>query len=459
MVEVRPFRGVRYNPARIQDLSLVVCPPYDVIDPADQDFYHSLHPWNAIRLDLGKSSPDDSGGESRYSRAARLWREWLREGVLIEEKEPGYYLLEEEFEETGGARVVRRGIIALLRLEEGSGRGRGVQLHEATHPGPKEDRLALMKATAANFSQIFALYRDPSGALREILEAPPSSGGCGEALGRDRVRRRLFFLGDPVANRKIEAFFSEKDLFIADGHHRYETALAYRAWRRSIEPGAGGPLPWDYVLVYLAECQDPGLRVYPTHRILWGYPRWDSRSFFSAAERFFAIRSIPWPVPGSLGSGSGCRAAAGQAETAGRGNGGPRIRCFLPGLRQGWEFALKPGGGPVETFPPDMHPLLRSLDVTILHEVLLGRVLGMSARDQETGGYLRYVKGEEAALETLGSGPGAQAAFLLGPPPIGSIMELASLGIRMPQKTTFFYPKLLTGLVFRRMAAVGEGLE
>lgn len=453
MVEVKPFRGIRYNPERIQDLSLVVCPPYDVIDPADQDFYHSLHPWNAIRLDLGKSS----GGENRYSRAARLWREWLREGILIEEKDPGYYLLEEEFEETGGTLVVRRGLIALLRLEEGASPRGGVQLHEATHPGPKEDRLALMKATAANLSQIFALYRDPSGALREILERPPPNGSCGEALGQDRVRRRLFFLGDPIAHRQIEAFFSGKGLFIADGHHRYETALAYRAWRRSIESGASEPLPWDYVLAYLAECEDPGLRVYPTHRILWGYPRWDSRLFFSAAERYFEIRTIPWPAPGNLGSG--CRTMAGRKETAGFVNGRPRIRCFLPGQRQGWQFVLKASGGPVEIFPPDMHPMLRSLDVTILHEVLLGRVLGMSAREQETEGYLRYVKGEEAALETLGSEPDAQAAFLLGPPPIRSIMELASLGIRMPQKTTFFYPKLLTGLVFRGMEAVGESLE
>jgi uncharacterized protein (DUF1015 family) len=453
MVEVRPFRGIRYNPRRIQDLSLVTCPPYDVIDPTEQDFYHSLHPWNAIRLDLGKSSKEDSEGENRYSRAARLLDEWLREGILVEEREAGYYLLEEQFQEGEGTLVVRRGLIALLRLDEGSGQ-RGVRLHEATHPGPKEDRLALMKATAANLSQIFVLYQDSSGVLREILETPPLNGACGEALGRDGVRRRLFFLGDPGTHRRIESFFSERDLFIADGHHRYETALAYRAWRRGLEPGASGPRPWDYVLVYLTGSEDPGLRVYPTHRILWGYPLWEAQSFFSRAERFFDIQAIPWPTPGDVGRDG--RAMAEQTRQVGD-DGRPRIRCFLPGRREGWQFFLRTGAASSsELFPADTHPLLRSLDVAVLHEVLLGRVLGMSRQDQETGGYLRYVKGEEAALETLEAGPEAQVAFLLDPPPIRSIMELASQGIRMPQKTTFFYPKLLTGLVFRRISAAGE---
>lgn len=450
MVEVRPFRGIRYNPRRIQDLSLVACPPYDVIDPDEQDFYHSLHPWNAIRLDLGKQSHDDSESENRYIRAARLLDEWLREGILIEEREEGYYLLEEQFQERQGALVVRRGLISLLRLDEESGQ-RGVRLHEATHPGPKADRLALMKATAANLSQIFVLYQDPSGVLREILETPPPNGACGEALGRDGVRRRLFFLGDPAVHRRIESFFSERDLFIADGHHRYETALAYREWRRGLEPAASGPRPWDYVLVCLTASEDSGLRVYPTHRILWGYPSWDAESFFSRAGRFFDIQAIPRPGPADIG-----RAMAGRTRQGGD-DERPRIRCFLPGRREGWQFCLRTGvASSLDLFPPDTHPLLRSLDVTVLHEVLLGRVLGMSRQDQETGGYLRYVKGEEAALETLEAGKEAQAAFLLGPPPIRPIMELASQGIRMPQKTTFFYPKLLTGLVFRRMSAIGE---
>lgn len=453
MVEVRPFRGIRYNPRRIQGLSLVVCPPYDVIDPAEQEFYHALHPWNAIRLDLGKQSKDDSEGENRYSRAARLLDEWLREGILIEERQEGYYLLEEQFQEREGTLVVRRGLIALLRLDEESSH-KGVRLHEATHPGPKADRLALMKATAANLSQIFVLYQDPSGVLREILETPPLNGGCGEGLGRDGVRRRLFFLGDPVVHRRIESFFSERDLFIADGHHRYETALAYRAWRRGLEHGASGLRPWDYVLVYLTGSEDPGLRVYPTHRILWGYPFWDVESFLSKGERFFDIQAIPWPAQGDIVRNG--RAVAGETRQWG-GDERPRIRCFLPGRREGWQFYLRTGAASSsEFFPPDTHPLLRTLDVTVLHDVLLGRVLGMSRQDQETGRYLRYVKGEEAALETLETGSEAQAAFLLGPPPIRSIMELASQGIRMPQKTTFFYPKLLTGLVFRRMPAVGE---
>lgn len=456
MVEVRPFRGIRYNPDRIQDLSLVVCPPYDVLDPADQDFYHSLHPWNAVWVDFGKSSEDGPKAENRYSRAARLLGEWLRQGILIEEKEEGYYLLEEQFEDARGIPVVRRGLIGLLRLEEGQAR-RGVQPHEATHPAPKEDRLALMKATAANLSQIFILYQDASGALSEILEGPSKNRSCGEALGRDGVRRRLFFLGDPIAHKRIEAFFSDRDLFIADGHHRYETALAYRAWRRSLEPGTSEPLPWDYVLVYLASCEDPGLRVYPTHRILRGYPRWDSHSFLSAAERFFDVRATPWPAPGTHSSGG--PALEGQIDTGGHEDGRPRIRCFLPGQPHGWEIVPKVNGGPLELFPADMHPLLRALDVTVLHEILLGRVLGMTRQEQATGGYLRYVKGEKAALEALDVGPDAQAAFLLGPPPIRIIMELASLGIRLPQKTTFFYPKLLTGLVFRRMPAVGEKAE
>lgn len=443
MVELRAFQGILYNRNRIGDLSAVVCPPYDVISPAEQELYYSLHPCNAIRLDWGKGLPEDSEPENRYTRAARLLDAWLSDGVLVKEEEPGYYLLEEEFREPDGSPVLRHGLISLLRLEEARP-GAPVRLHEFTHAGPKQDRLELMKSTRANLSQVFALYQDPSGMLEQLFREARAGCARGEAAGRDGVERRLFFLGGRDVQREIEAFFRDKSLFIADGHHRYETALVYRGWRRTQEKEAGGVQPWDYILMYLTNSEGPGLRVYPTHRILTGYPGWDADRFLGLARKVFQIEETgPAEDPGWRMLSSS-RSGERPDESA-------RICCFLKGHEGRYLLSLREPEKAASLFPAEMHPLMRSLDVSLLHEVLLGRVLGMSREAQEKGGFFLYAKGEDAALEMLQSQTSHQAAFLLGPPDIRKIMELSALGIRMPQKTTYFYPKLLTGLVFRRI--------
>ncbi|MEW6442867.1 MAG: DUF1015 domain-containing protein [bacterium] len=444
MVELKPFRGIRYDTQRVGDLSRLVCPPYDVIPPHEQEFYHSLHPCNAVRLDFGLSRPEDSQDDNRYTRAAGWLSTWLSQGVLIREEHPGFYLLEEQFRNQEGAAVTRHGLIGLLRLEEDRPGG-SVRLHEFTHSGPKRDRLELMKATGANLSQIFVLYEDDSRMLEGLLRDASALAARGRAEGRDEVRRRLYFVSRPGLLRQIEQFFRQKSLFVADGHHRYETALAYRAWVRArAESGRAAFEAGDYLMVYLTNSMSPGLCVYPTHRILSGYPGWDPEAFLRAAGDFFEIE------PGGPRDEPVSRSQAFRRlkESA---HGPARIAFFSKGLDNGYLLSLSDPERAASLFPPTTHPLMRSLDVTILHELLLGRILGMSRDAQDKGESLIYVKGEEAALAALDQGASHQAAFLLGPPAVRTIMELSGLGIRMPQKTTYFYPKLLTGLVFRKM--------
>jgi uncharacterized protein (DUF1015 family) len=443
MVELRPFRGILFNEPRIGDLSRVVCPPYDVISLEEQEAYYSLHPCNVIRIDLGRVFPGDSGEETRYTRAARFLDEWLSDGILIQEKARGYYLLEETFLDPEGRPVTRQGLIGLLRLEEDRP-GASVRLHEFTHAGPKEDRFELMKATSANLSQVFALYQDPSGFLADSSLRGQAGCGRGEAVGKDGVKRRMFFLGEPAVQRRIEAFFEEKSLFIADGHHRYETALAYRTWRRGQEKKAGRQDGWDYIMVYVTNSESPGLRVYPTHRILTGYPRWDPDGFLRSAREVFEIQEMaPAEDPD-------CRKRFFRWLKEAP-DGASRIGCLFKDHEVFFLLSIRDPVRAASLFPSGMHALMRSLDVSILHTVLLGRILGMSREEQENEKHLLYVKGEDAALEALNRDQRHQAAFLLGPPAIRNIMELSGLGIRMPQKTTYFYPKLLTGLVLRRI--------
>ena len=443
MVELRPFRGILYNQTRVGDLTRVVCPPYDVISPEEQSSYYSMHPCNVIRIDFGKVFPEDSERENRYTRAARFLEGWLSDGTLKQEKTPGFYLLEETFLDSEGSPVTRQGLIGLLRLEDDHP-GASIRLHEFTHAGPKQDRFELMKTTCANTSQVFALYQDPSGLLADIFAMRQAGCDRGEAVGEDGVRRRLYYLGESSVQRRIEAFFRDRSLFIADGHHRYETALAFRAWRRDQAPETGSHGGWDYIMTYVTNSESPGLSVLPTHRILTGYPGWNPDAFLRSAREIFEIQEMAPAGDPDCRKRFFCRLRESP-------DGVSRIGCFFKGHEVFYLLSVKDTERAASLFQAETHALMRSLDVSILHTILLGRILGMSRQEQENERNLLYVKGEESALEVLNRDPRHQAAFLLGPPAIRKIMELAGYGVRMPQKTTYFRPKLLTGLVLRRI--------
>ena len=447
MVSFIPFRGIHYNGDKIQDLSSVVCPPYDVISPEEQNFYYDLHPCNAIRLDLTKGLPGDNETENRYTRSAANFQQWLEEGILVQDQQPAYYLLEERFEDTRGNPLVRYGLIGLARLEENHA-GASIRPHETTHAGPKKDRFELMKSTEANFSPIFSLYQDDTFMIQKLFEKGPADGHYLKAegqKGQNKVCCRMFPVYDPQEQQKIEAFLKDKLLLIADGHHRYETALKFRDWKRSQGAGRQDALSsYDYTMMYVTNIESPGLCLYPTHRILKQPPVLDFDHFVQSVQEHFEVQKIGPYQEADAQKRFLRRLKEGTENTITIGCcfKKPEICCLL--------IAKSPEK--VMSLFPEFYPeLVRSLDVSILHEIILNQCLGISKDIQDQGEILIYVKGEEATLSMLEQTPSLQAAFLLNPSSIQKIMQIAFSGIRLPQKTTYFFPKLLTGLFFRKM--------
>jgi len=443
MAEFRPFCGVRYLGDASGDVSRLICPPYDIISPEQQGFYYDLHPHNAIRLDFGRMLPGDDESENRYLRAARCLRDWTAEGILVQDERPGYYLLEERFQDEQGRPRVRYGITGLKRLEENRP-GSSIRPHEATYDGPKQDRLRLMKATAANLSPIFAVYQDPSGALEEVFRQEGVGGKSVEATGQDGVWRRLSVLQDPGRVAKIGAFLGERPLLIADGHHRYETCLTYRDWRRAQEGNPPEVMPYDYTMMYITNMESPGLCVYPAHRILRSFGGGDPETFLRAVAEHFTVERLG-------GSGdAGCRERF-TREMRSVPDGGMKIGCKFKRPDLFCVLSVPRVRGVFPLFPAETPELVRSLDVSVLHEIVLGRCLGMSREDQAREEFILYAKGEDAALERLEQETDAGAAFFLNPAPVRQIMQIAFEGFLLPQKTTYFFPKVMTGFVFRTL--------
>jgi uncharacterized protein (DUF1015 family) len=443
MAEFRPFRGIRFHEDPARDISRLICPPYDVISPEQQQFFYDLDPHNAIRLDFARALPGDDGNNNRYLRAATDFREWMSRGILVQDPDPGYYLLEERFEDEQGRSRVRCGIVGLKRLEENRP-GASIRPHEATYAGPKQDRFLLMKATASNFSPIFAVYQDDSFTLEKIFEQGPPDGRMVEATGQDGVRRRLFVLRDPERMERIGTFLGERPLLIADGHHRYETSLAYRDWRRAQETGTGDAAPYDYTMMYITNMDSPGLCVYPAHRILRTFPGMDPETFLRALGDVFSVERM-----GASGE-AGCRDRF-VRELRDVPAGGLKIGCKFKDPDLFCILSVADTNRLSALFSPDTHPLVQSLDVSVLHEIVLGRTLGISREDQAREERILYAKGEGPALELLERGPDLWAAFFLNPAPVTKIMQIAFEGILLPQKTTYFFPKVMTGFVFRSM--------
>ncbi len=432
-LEVEPFRAVRYAEGAPGGLSRRIAPPYDVISPAQRDALASRDPHNVVELIL----PQDRPGEDRYARAGRTWRQWLAEGVLREDAEPALYVLHQRFSWDGEPRL-RRGFLARLRLREFAD---GVVLpHEKTLSGPKADRLALFQEVRANLSPIFSLYPDERGEVDALL-APavdrlPDAAASGDD-GHGPIENRLWRVGDPGVIGRVREAMAARRAYIADGHHRYETALNYakQADARRPDPGA----PHHFVLSYFCAMSDPGLLILPTHRLLHGLPGFELGRLLAAAGGEFTITPIQEDLKEEEGRS---RALAALREA------GERRPSFLAVDRgRAALLSLSPGlrlEGIVE-LPRSSE--VRGLDVTLLHGLVFQRILGLSPASQERKENLDYVKDAAEAVAAVAAGT-AQAAFLLNPTRMGQVRSVAEAGEAMPQKSTFFYPKLPSGLVF-----------
>ena len=443
MADIRPLPGIRYAPG--SDLAAVVTPPYDVISPEAQARYYERSPENIIRLELGRDEPDDDELDNRYTRAATTFADWRLRGVLQQDT-PALYLYEQQFTALGGERR-RMSLLARVRVEPWEA---GVVLpHERTLSKPKSDRLKLTRATAATLSPIMALYDDPQGALAQALAA--TSAREPDLAFRDESdeAHRLWIIRDAELIERVAAFFRDRQLYIADGHHRYETALAYREELRE----ARHELPLEdavnFTLMALSAIEDPGLVVLPTHRIVRGVPEERLAEFTRDLAGLFESEPL---IAGALNDLEEVDAGAVTRALADASDGGART-AFALIAPDGVRLLRQTDAGRAamdERTGEAAHAseAWRALDVAVLHELVLARGLSVSEQAIRAGEHVTYTRDAQAALDAVRSGAdGAQLAFLLNPTPPAAIRDVARAGDRMPQKSTYFYPKLITGLL------------
>ncbi len=420
MAFIKPFRGVRFDPRKVE-ISAVISQPYDRVRYGLQDRYYAQSPYNVVRIIKGREMPGDRPqGPNVYTRARRFYERWRAQEVLIRERRPALYLYRQTFT-VGGREMTRQGLVAALRL---SSFDEGIVLpHERTHSAPKQDRLQLLRALQVNMGQVFMLYPDPQNRINALLagavEGLAPIADATEAYERD-VRQRLWVITDERVIKKVqEEMLPRRNLIIADGHHRYETALAYRAEMQARHPDASDDAWFNYRMVTLVSMDDPGLVIMPTHREVFGYPHLDDGAVLARLASTCRISPVA-----DLETCLSAMHAQADEHAFGLYIAG---RYYLLVLRATGEPADDP---------------VRSLDVYIAHNLILPRALGKVVKSE----HLRYHRDPRPALRHIDAGDG-NLLLLLNPTRMSQVKACARYGLKMPPKSTDFYPKMVTGLV------------
>jgi uncharacterized protein (DUF1015 family) len=427
MPDVLPFRGVRYDVSRVGTLSDVIAPPYDVIDSALQDRLYGASDYNVIRLEYNREEPGDTATQGRYTRASRFLREWLRQGVLREEDHAALYVYEQTFDVEGTTHT-RRGFLGRVRLEP-FGQGR-IYPHEQTLSGPKADRLALYHATGFNLSPIFGLYPDAEGEVLRAVESGLRDRTPLVATDHLGVENKLWVVEDQKTHAAIRGLMAAKPVFIADGHHRYETGLKYRDERAKAGEVDGDDDPANFCLMMLVGMSDPGLLILPTHRLVSGLPGLTAEALVERLSPEFEVKMT--------GNGeAGCRAAWQAIEQA----GDQDLLGFGTVADGQWLLARLRSDEAMDRLAPEHSPDWRSLGVSILHVLVLESLLKPLGTAS-----CRYVHLIREVLDDVNR-RGCDLACLVPPARMEHVEAIASGLETMPPKSTYFYPKLLTGLV------------
>ncbi|MEA2381858.1 MAG: hypothetical protein QOH72_1829 [Solirubrobacteraceae bacterium] len=417
MADVQPLRALHYDPAKVGSLQAVVAPPYDVIDPEQRAALVARSPYNVAAIDLPESA--EPGGDP-YAHAAELLAQWQADGAMVRDEEPAIWALVQDYVAPDGSAQTRRGLFARVRVEDyGPGR---IRPHERTHPGPREDRLRLTRATKANLSPIFSLYSDPDGvawgAVHEATEQPP----FGEMTDDEGTANRLWRVADPDAIATVQEALKDAELLIADGHHRYETARVYA-------DEVGGEGDHRYVLMCLVALEDPGLTVFPTHRLIRDTTSQSQEALAGALRESFDITPIE------------------HEELRPPDSDGPLTMGYIDAhFKRAFRLALKDQAIADRALDGEPEPF-RRLDTAVLEALVLKGPLGLTDDDIDHMRGLGYARSDEEALELVLSGT-YDAAFFLRSTPVRQVREIAATGVNMPPKTTYFFPKIPTGLVF-----------
>ncbi|QAT48296.1 DUF1015 domain-containing protein [Caproiciproducens sp. NJN-50] len=423
MAEIKPFRALRFAD-KAGAVSSLTCPPYDIISEEERRALLLENPYNVIRLELPRE------GEDPYAEAGQTLKSWISDGILRRDTDPGLYLYEEEFTAYGQTKKIK-GIVCLVRLEEFS---KGIILpHEETLSKAKQDRFNLMSATGCNFSQIYSLYNDESQTTRGRIDALSSGEPRYEFRDGAGVTHRMWLVNDPVAIRAVCEDFADRKLYIADGHHRYETALNYRNALRGQGEAAGGE---DYVMMMLVDMENDGLVVFPTHRMVRGLTEFSAERLLSACKAYFDV--IPRSPLGEISANLDALYRQGKKAFA----------CYCGG--EEWTLLILKDNSVMAELLPEKSEAYRGLDVSVLHSLILERLLGIDRENMANQKNLAYTRSMEEAVASVQKGE-SRCAFLLNPTRVREIRDVAAAGEKMPQKSTYFYPKLITGLVMNQI--------
>ncbi len=431
MAHIKPFKGVHYNPQAVGDLSRLTAPPYDVISISMQEDYYRAHRNNVIRLILGKVKEDDSASKNRYTRAGKFLKDWQKNGVLLQDKMPAIYIYLQKYLHKGEPKT-RFGFIALMKIEDPH-KSR-VLPHEYTFSKPKKDRLELLKATEANLSPIFMLFNDRNSAITKILKREIRRRPIVD-IEQDGVKHRLWRLTKELSIKKISEHMKAKQVFIADGHHRYEVALSYRNLMRRKQGGKEGRRDWDYLMVSFSSLNPEELTVLSTHRVIRSIKGFNAQKAVSMLKECFEVEKLRDKDE-----------LLKNLEAAKEGE-------FLFGVynkKTGFLLlSLKNVSMLDNIIKQDRSYQWRWLDVTILHKLIFNHILKIKEKVAKKENII-YTREIDHGLRLVDE-EGCQIAFFLNPPKIGQIKDVARSRDRMPQKTTYFYPKPLSGLVFYKM--------
>lgn len=423
MAEIAPFKGIRYNESKVGDMNKVVSPPYDIISPEDRIHYHQIHPNNFVRLVLGEEFPDDNDSNNRFTRAKSYLDEWIQTGVLKQDEKPAIYIYQQLFERDSERKAVR-GFICAAKLHEYS--DDIIMPHEQTLAKPKSQLAVLIRETKANLDSIYGLYGDENCVLDEVMDRAMAEPPAEAARDKDGVEHRLWVIDDPGDISKVVEFLSDKKIAIADGHHRYETALAYRNEVREKMGCKCCEIPANYVMMTLVNVYEKDMTIYPTHRVLGNLPQ----NMFNALEEgmkdMFEIKDS---TKESLLSDMAKDNAIGM-------------------YKGGTVKTLKLKADPEAVLSGSLAN--RKLELNVLHKLIMEPLLGIDDEKLRNQTNVIYTRDAQEAFDLVDSGQ-RQVAFMLNHIAVKSVLDIASAGEKMPQKATYFYPKLLSGLVLRRL--------
>jgi uncharacterized protein (DUF1015 family) len=437
-VELRPFHGIVYDPAHVDDVFAVLAPPYDVISQQEREMYYQRHQHNVVRLIYGRDELGDTPQDNRYTRAADYLRTWLQRGVLRRDTHPAMYLCAEEHRLSDGSRRERHGLIALCRLAPYD---QGIVLpHEETSPVPKRMLIELRSAVEANLSQVFALYEDKTGRLGEIFAAQRQRPADLRFHDSDHMLHQVWRVGEPGVLQDIQGLMSERWAIVADGHHRYETCLEYQRLRRQAIADWTGEEWFNFAMMYLTDIHDPGLTILPTHRLLRGLTTPFVAQLPERLGRTCQVEALPFHRQADRQEQVRQLVEAMQS----RGASG-HVMGLYTGGDTFWLLTCSGSATGLQLGHTAPMAVPMSLDVGLLHEFLLEKVLGLNIEEDD----ICFTQDALTAVDLVEQ-QAYQVAFLLNPTKVEQIVQHAMAGRRMPRKSTYFYPKLLTGIVMHK---------